>query len=176
MNLPVMWKEIPESILGFAAGAVLALLLRCFVCLFARVKGESMRETLCNGDMVFALRRWLCGGPRRFDVVLCRYPGRREAFVKRVVGLPGERVALVSGVLHINGEAVEEHFLQRPTRQTTPEYTLGPDEFFVLGDNRPVSHDSRSVGPIRSEAIFAIATCVFLPPSRAQRLREKPRQ
>ncbi len=165
------WNLLLEWTMEIAAGVALALLLRRFVCLFAVVKGNSMRDTLQNGDLVFALRRGLCGKLRRFDVVLCRYPGRKELFIKRVAALPGERVALAEGRLWIDGAPVEERFALRPWLRDMDERTLGPGEYFLLGDNRPSSHDSRGVGPIRDEKIEAVALCTVFPPRRIQRLR-----
>ena len=167
-----MGAALLEWIMEIAAGVTLALLLRRFVCLFARVKGNSMRDTLRNGDVVFALRRGMCRELKRFDVVLCRYPGRgRKLFVKRIVALPGERVALKEGRLTIDGELVAEDFPLRPSLREMPERALSVGEYFVMGDNRVSSHDSRSVGPIGETAIQAVAKCVVFPPKRWQRLR-----
>ena len=160
-----------EMILEFAAALAIALLLRRFVCVLAVVKGESMMDTLHNGDVLFALRHRLCGGLRRFDVVLCRYPNRRQLFVKRIVALPGERVAVEEGRLMIDGAPVEEPASLRPVRRDMVERQLGAGEYFVMGDNRPGSHDSRSVGPIREEMILAVAKCVVLPPRRMRKIR-----
>ena len=71
-------------LLELLAGVLAALLLRRYVCVLAYVKGSSMRDTLRNGEVVFALRRNLCRELRRFDVVLCRYPGRRELFLSLI--------------------------------------------------------------------------------------------
>ena len=165
MNLVLEW------IIEIAVGVVLALLLRRFVCMFVIVKGRSMLDTLRNGDILFALRRGLCGGMWRFDVVLCRYPNRKQLFVKRIVALPGERVAIEEGVLMINGAPQEEPFSLRPCRRDMAERTLGEGEYFVLGDNRASSHDSRSVGPIAQEKIVAVARCIVFPPRRIRRIR-----
>ena len=160
-----------EPMFDFAIGVALAMITRRFLFLFAFVKGNSMLNTLRNRDVLFALRRERCGRIRRFDVVLCRYPNRRPLFVKRVVALPGERVAIEDGVLRIDGVPVEEPDSLRPVRRDMLERQLGVGEYFVMGDNRPASHDSRSVGPIREEMILAVATCVVFPPKRMRRLR-----
>ena len=159
-----------EPIFDFAIGVGLALLTRRFLFLFAFVKGNSMLNTLRNRDVLFALRRERCDGIRRFDVVLCRYPNRRDMFVKRVVGLPGERVAIAGGVLQIDGVPVKEPDSLRPSRRDMLERRLGAGEYFVMGDNRPGSHDSRSVGPIPEDWILAVAKCVVFPPRRIKKL------
>ena len=160
-----------EPMFDFAIGVALALLTRRFLFLLAVVKGNSMLNTLRNRDVLFALRRGRRGKLRRFDVVLCRYPNRRPLFVKRVVALPGERVASEDGVLRIDGVPVEEPGSLRPVRRDMLERQLGKGEYFVMGDNRPSSHDSRSVGPIREEMILAVARCIVFPPRRVRRLR-----
>ena len=162
-----LWRALAEVLSAVA----LALLIRRFVGAFVLVKGRSMMDTLQNHDVLFALRRGICGAPRRFDVVICRYPGRRGLFVKRVAGLPGERIALEEGVLQIDGAPVEEDFALRRGRRTMEERALGPGEYFVLGDNRPCSRDSRSIGPIADDQIVAVARWVVLPPRRARRIR-----
>lgn len=129
-----------------------------------------MMDTLRNGDVVFALRRGLRGKLRRFDVVLCRYPNQKKLFIKRIVALPGERVAIMEGRLVIDGALVEEPFSLRPNRRDMAERTLGEGEYFVMGDNRPASRDSRSVGPIREEKILAVARRVVFPLRRIRRI------
>ena len=159
-----------EAAIEIVVGIVIALFLRRFVCLLAIVKGNSMLETLHSGDILFAFRPRLCGGPKRFDVVLCRYPNRRGLFVKRVVALPGESVAVECGVLKIGGIPVDEPASIRPARRDMVERRIGRGEYFVMGDNRPSSRDSRSVGPIPEDGIIAVARCVIFPPKRIRKL------
>lgn len=166
-----VWHIVARLAYEAAIGVLLALLLRRFVCMLVRVKGKSMMDTLHNGDFMLALRYGLFGRIRRFDVVICRYPGRKGHFVKRVVGLPGERISMEEGALYINGAEVTEDFPLRRSLRGFDERTLGPDEYFVMGDNRPCSSDSRRVGPIHRRAILARVCCVFLPLRRRQRIR-----
>ena len=166
-----VWRIAAPLACEAAVGVLLALLLRFFVCMLVRVKGRSMMDTLHNGDFMLALRYGLFGDVRRFDVVICRYPGRKGYFVKRVVGLPGERVSMEEGALYIDGEVVAEDFPLRKSLRGFEERTLGPDEYFVMGDNRPCSHDSRRIGPIHRSAIRARVCCVFWPPRRCRRIR-----
>ena len=165
-----VWRIATRLACEAAIGVLLALLLRFFVCMLVRVKGKSMMDTLHNGDFMLALCYGLFGDVRRFDVVICRYPGRKGYFVKRIVGLPGERVTMTEGALCINGEAVDEDFPLRKSLRGFEERTLGPDEYFVMGDNRPCSHDSRRIGPIPCSAIHARVCCVFWPLRRCRRI------
>ena len=170
-ELNTVWHIAAHLACEIAIGALLALLLRCFVCMLVRVKGRSMMDTLQNGDLMLALRYGLFGGIHRFDVVICRYPGRKGYFVKRIVALPGERVSIAEGVLYINGEVIDGGFPLRKSLRGFEERTLGPDEYFVMGDNRPCSHDSRRIGPIPRSAIHARVCCVFWPLRRCRRIR-----
>lgn len=164
-------------------GAALALLVRLFVLNFARIHGSSMLPTLQDRDWAFVWRLpYLFRAPRRHDVVICHYPGRRmkklkwlpQAFVKRVIGLPGDTIEFIEGVVHINGEPLEEAYLA-PEHcrypRTRPPRLLGPDEYYVLGDNRDRSNDSRSVGPISRRAIRGRVVCLLFPLSRIRKIR-----
>lgn len=167
-----------SDVLFFLAALVAALLLRIFVLSLVRVKGRSMLPTLRSGDWCFVWRlTYRLRPPRRGDVVICHYPGRRmkrlpflpQAFVKRVVGLPGDTLEVIEGVLHRNGQPVDEGYLD-PARtryfRSRPPLTLGPEEYYVLGDNRDASNDSRRVGPLRRRDLVGRVVCVLFPPRR----------
>jgi len=158
-----------ELLAAFAA----ALFLRLFVVSLARIKGRSMLPTLHDRDFALVWRLgYLFHKPRRGDVVICHYPGRKmkripflpQSFVKRVIGLPGDTVEWLEGELLLNGQPLHEPYLD-PARcrfkRTRPPRTLGPDEYYVLGDNRDSSNDSRSVGPIRRRAIRGRVVCLL---------------
>lgn len=160
------------------SAAAVAILLRLFVLSMARIKGSSMLPTLRNGNWAFVWRLpYLFGRPRRGDVVICHFPGRRlkrlpflpQSFVKRVMGLPGETLEFVEGILYVDGQPLEEPFLSPAhTRylRSRPPITLGPDEYYVLGDNRDASNDSRRVGPLKRRAIVGRVVCCLWPPRR----------
>lgn len=148
------------------------LFLRLFVVSLARIKGRSMLPTLHDQDFALVWRlSYLFHAPRRGDVVICHYPGRKmkrlpflpQAFVKRVIGLPGDTVEWLDGELLLNGAPLKEPYLD-PARcrfkRTRPPLTLGQDEYYVLGDNRDSSNDSRSVGPLRRRAIRGRVVCL----------------
>lgn len=160
-----------------------ALCLRLFVVELVRVKGSSMRETLKSGQLLL-VSKWAyrTGEPRRGDVVICHYPGRyadrwqliRQCFVKRVVGLPGESVSLAEGVVCINDEPLQEPYLSgnhTRLKQTREAVVLGEREYFLMGDNRDSSNDSRRVGPIHQKDIIGRAERVLWPVTDWRRLR-----
>lgn len=151
-------------------GVTIALLLRRFVCALCYVKGKSMMDTLNDGEVVFALRRRKNTPIRRFDIVLCRYPKRKGLFIKRVVGLPGEIIAVTEDQLYINGGPIEENFPRRKNLRDMTEREVPPGAYFLLGDNRPASSDSRRIGAIAEGEIIAVAKCVVFPFNKIRRI------
>ena len=166
-------KEIKDWIVSFAAALVIVLLVRTFLFTIIRVDGPSMSDTLLNGDRLYVdvldMRRF---GPSRFDVVILHYPDRTENFVKRVIGVPGDTIEVKEGVLFINGVAHEEPYLtpERIADFSRSIYnfsvTLGEDEYFVMGDNRDNSNDSRRVGVISREKFVGKVCRIIWPLSR----------
>lgn len=159
-------------ILGVACG----LLIRTYLFEIAFVKGNSMQPTLKPKEAMFvSTLAYRTGDPQRFDIVICTYPGRNMRhfpqiplhFVKRVIGLPGETVEIIDGVVHINGEALDEPYLdpkRTKFRTNRDPITLGEDEYYVMGDNRDNSNDSRRIGPLKRSMILGHVKGVILPP------------
>lgn len=111
------------------------------------MSGSSMSPTLKDQEVVF-MQRWLFT-LRRGDMAVFRYKdGKSEGvFLKRVIGLPGDKIEIQDGRVLVNGAALDEPYAKQPTNPTT-SVTLGGDQYFVLGDNRTQSYDSRAFGPI----------------------------
>ena len=158
------WKYV---ICDAALAILILILFRC-VFLLAWVKGASMRDTLSDRDILLARRYGRRRDVRRFDVVLCRYPNRKETFVKRVIALPNEMISIQKGVTYINGVPLPEDFPHRSCARSYLPGVLGADEYFVMGDNRPSSSDSRNVrvGAIFRSMIRARVSDVLLPRRR----------
>lgn len=163
-------QEIISWILTLGSAVVIALLIRTLLFVPVRVKGESMQNTLMNREVVIATRPdYLMGKYNRRDIVICKYPGRGNTlFVKRLIALPGDTVEMRAGQLYVNGEPVDESGIDMNTPFTTTmgPFTLGEDEYFVMGDNRGNSNDSRYVGPISSKMIVAHVQRVIWPLSK----------
>lgn len=154
----------------------IALLLVCvfiipnYVVQRAAVSGPSMMETLQDKDNVLVSKiSYELHDPERFDIVVF-YPykykeeykddeeKKKEHFVKRVIGLPGETIQIIGSDIYINGEILEENYGKDPIAKqgiVAEPITLGKDEYFLMGDNREVSYDSRyaDIGPIHKKAI-----------------------
>ena len=120
-----------------------------------RVRGISMEPTYQSGSFNLVNRlSYAVGSPARGDVVAIRLAGPSVVYVKRIVGLPGERVAFVQGVFHVNGVPVNEPYVRFRKPWDVQELTLGPDEYYVVGDNRGMSAGSHSFGGVRRERIL----------------------
>lgn len=141
------------------------------------VRGESMRPTLLPGQRIAVgpLRQPL----RRGAVVVLRRPDREGLeVVKRVIGLPGERVRLVGGRLEVDGREIPEPYLagagtvrqpaapRRPAAAAALDVRLGAGEYLVLGDHRDASSDGRAFGPIRAADLVGSVRFAYWPPRR----------
>lgn len=167
----------------FLVVMLLVLLVRQFVFEPVRVKGRSMLSTLNNGEIMLVTKLdYLVGAPRRQDVIICHYPGRYldkwkiipQYFVKRLIGLPGDTVEIREGVVYINGRELHEPYLDPAHTRRKPNMeplTLGEGEYFVLGDNRDNSNDSRRIGPIGRKHLVGRVRCVFLPFGKARKIQ-----
>lgn len=157
-------REIMEWGGAIVCAVALAFLVRHFVFAPFIVDGHSMDNTLADHEVMLTTKYdYHLGNPERFDVVICHYPGRKGDFVKRVVGIPGDTVAVRGGYLYVNDQRVEEAYItHRPDYEMRP-YTVGEGEYFVLGDNRSNSNDSHIVGPITRAQIIAHVRSVLLP-------------
>jgi signal peptidase I len=132
------------------------------------VEGSSMEPNFHNGQRLFVSRMdYMFGEPERGHVVVFRNPKDPEGedLIKRIIGLPGETVHVEGGQVFINGAPIEEGYVKEQlTRTDEREWALGPDEFFVMGDNRNNSNDSFDFGPIQREAIVGRALVSYWPP------------
>ncbi len=138
----------------------------------AIVPTASMEPTLRINDILTVRKdAYRNGAPQRGDIVLFRRKGDAEYFVKRVVGLPGETIVVASGQVMINGAWLDEAYVERQFIRERPlRRVLRNREYFVMGDNRSHSEDSRDFGPITEDEIWGLVTGVIYPMNRRQTL------
>ena len=185
-------RTLLEDILGFikvfVVSAIVILLFVNFVAHPVRVDGRSMYPTLKDGEFGFTnVGGVLFNGVERGDIVVVTMEenGQKTHWVKRVIGMPGDTVSCVNDIVFINGKVLDEtqyidpdyrqscvdkfgYFNKVPNADNTDvqdfeEVKLGDDEYYVMGDNRPYSKDSRYVGPVKKSQIFAKKMLVLLP-------------
>jgi signal peptidase I len=154
-----MGREILDLVIYVAVVALIVYLILHFVGQRTVVNGDSMDNTLKDGQsLIMDKISYRFHDPERFDIVIFPGPeenGENPYFIKRVIGLPGETVQILDGKVYIDGEQLQEDVygitdtIDYPGIAEEP-LTLGDDEYFCMGDNRPVSFDSRykEVGPV----------------------------
>jgi len=181
-----IWREYFESI---CTAIILALFIRTFVVQAFKIPSESMDPTLLVGDHLL-VNKMLYSLPagtfeetfspkreiRRHDIIVFKYPMNQERdFIKRVVALSGEKVRIENKRVFIDGEPLDEpfaHFETAPRppgthvsfnsrRDDMPEMVIPRDHYFVMGDNRDNSHDSRFWGPLPKELIKGRALVIY---------------
>jgi signal peptidase I len=167
---PVIKPSFPRNLFRQAGQALLLLLLAFISYLLVshfflqtvRVVGISMVPTL-HDSHEYLLNRWIfyVRAPHRDEIVVLRDPSDNGFSVKRIVAVAGDSVDLKEGEVYINGRPLAEPYL-RPGIQTFSRtgqeqvFTCGPNQYFVLGDNRPRSIDSRAYGPVPRRNIFGL--------------------
>ncbi|HYF29245.1 MAG TPA: signal peptidase I [Candidatus Paceibacterota bacterium] len=164
-----------KEILTFITLAVIIVIpIRLFVAQPFVVEGESMHPTFESGDyLIVDQLSYRFGSPKRGDPVVFRYPNDPSVFyIKRVIGLPGETVHIDKGKTSITKPdgtklALNESYVVAEDATYTLDSTLGEDEYFVMGDNRPRSSDSRVWGPLPREDLMGRAFIRLLPPATA---------
>jgi len=175
MNPPVR-DGIVDDLVKFALIALLIVVpVRIFIAQPFIVRGASMEPTFQNGEyLIVDQLSYRLGDPKRGDVIILRYPKDESVFfIKRVIGLPGETVEIVGDSITIlprNGTdpiTLDESYI--PPERLQNEYgvyTLTDDEYFVMGDNRNESSDSRVWGPLPARDVVGRALVRLLPVTR----------
>ena len=136
-----------------------------------RVEGTSMLPNLQDQDRLFINKMaFRMGSVHRGDVVVFEYPGdHSKSYIKRVVGLPGDDVRIVEGRVIVNGKTMKEPYvpLRFTDDRSVPELVLPAHEYYVLGDHRSISSDSRDFGPVDRSLIYGKAAFVYWPMDQA---------
>lgn len=163
--LSIQWRALLREIVFMIliVGALQFLLPRSIV------KGQSMEPNLHEGERLAASPiPYLVNEPQRGDIVML-YPVEENgpSLVKRIIGLPNEQIQFQDGRVYINGVELQENYLERICITCTDgNWILGDNEYFVMGDNRRVSRDSRNYGAISGDSIMAKVLFRWWPPSQ----------
>lgn len=159
--------------LSWARDLTLSVLIALVVILFiyqpVKVEGTSMMPSLEDQERIFInkfIYRFGLGNVERGDLVVFWYPGdSSKSYIKRVIGLPGDRVEINEGEVRVNGAPLREDYVPEQYRDRTSmrEAIVPPEHYFVLGDHRNSSNDSRSWGPVHRRHIYGKAVFVYWP-------------
>ena len=157
-------REIISTVVYLLAVVALTFLFVQYVGQRTHVNGDSMNATLEDGDNLIVDKiSYRFSDPDRFDIIVFPYRYQEKTYyIKRIIGMPGETVQVKEGEIYINGEVLEENYGKEEMKYSgiaSDPITLGEDEYFVLGDNRNNSSDSRdpSVGNIEKDQIIGRA-------------------
>jgi len=156
-------KRLLTAVLVLVLAAAAGFAARTWLFSAARIAGSSMENTLFSGDTVL-VARW--EAPERGSIMQCTFDGRSGSYVKRVVGLPGDVIEFRAGQLTVNGRPLSEPYVSSQTQDMS--VSLGENEYFVLGDNRAESYDSRAqdMGCIGREQFLGRVRWILWPVSR----------
>ena len=171
------FRENVESVLWAIA---IALIIRTFIIAPFKIPSGSMQPTLLIGDRILVNKFiYRFREPRRGDVIVFRYPeDPKRPFIKRLIGLPGDKVEIKDGRVLVNDAALDPTLARASYYYNQGEYAQEgksiavPDGmYFVLGDNSASSHDSRFWGYVPKKLLIGRAVCIFWPPWRIRALR-----
>lgn len=149
-----------KEIIPYIVILIVVILIRSFIVTPVRVNGPSMDKTLKDKEIMILNK---LASIKRGDIVVVDIGS--EKVIKRIIGLPGDSIYCQDGNLYINDELYKENYTSSDTNDFTKEY-LKDDEYFVMGDNRAVSMDSRTFGPVSKKQILGVSNFVLFPFNR----------
>jgi signal peptidase I len=158
LRIVVIGRNPKVTLARAAVLAVLCIVVFKFTLLHIRVEGISMLPAYQDGSAHFVNRlAYLWHEPRRGDVVSIRLAGVHLMYLKRIIGLPGETVVFVNGRVLIDGEVLDEPYEKLPCDWNLSPEKLGPDEYFVVGDNRSMPSQDHKFGKVERNRIVGKA-------------------
>jgi signal peptidase I len=174
-------RTILEYVVLATVAIAVALLIQAFLVKPYRIPSESMENTLLIGDRVLVDRiSWRFSAPERGDIVVFHSPEPGPVLIKRIIGMPGDTVSLRDGAVYINGQRLSEPYVRRVNGQPEPSdpfdnglpwslqqpFTIPVGSYFMMGDNRTASGDSREFGPVARGQLVGKAFARYWPPGR----------
>lgn len=155
-------KEKIKEISPYVLIIVVIVVIRIFIATPVKVDGDSMYNTLNDNDIVLLSK---LSSIDRFDIIVLKENDNNATIIKRVIGMPGDKVKIRNNKIYINNKIIEDEYAYGETSDYD-EITLGDDEYFVLGDNRLISKDSRYFGAIKKSDIKGKAVFRLFPFTR----------
>ena len=174
-----MLKKLGSFFLDILEVVVFAIAIFLFIYLLVlqphKIKGDSMQPNYPDGEFLLTDKlSYRFGKPERGDVVVFEAPGvQDEEYIKRIIGLPGERIMIKDSKVFINGQLLEEPYIAETLNTGSgifstegKEVVVPENSFYVLGDNRPASSDSRTWGFVQKQKISGKAWVIYWPPEK----------
>ena len=152
-------KKFLKENLSFILIIIVVILIRSFIVTPVRVNGSSMSPTLEEKEVLLLYK---LSSLEREDIVVISKEFEGASLIKRIIGLPNEKIKCINGTIFINGKKYDDKYGYGITSDFD-EITLNSDEYFVMGDNRIVSKDSRMLGPIKEKYIEGTTKIVLYP-------------
>lgn len=150
-------KDKIKELIPYVVIVIAVVLIRTFLVTPIKVNGTSMYDTL-KGNEICILNK--LGKLDRFDIIVTEYEGER--LIKRIIAMPRETIQVENGYIYINDKKIKDEYGYGETDDFS-KIELGDDEYFVLGDNRKVSKDSRTIGPVKEKNISGTTNLIIFP-------------
>jgi len=157
-----MLRELLETVIS---AGIIAFIIITFIGQVTVVRGASMEPTLHDRERLIANKiSYRFELPERNEIIIFRPPiGIKRNYIKRIIGIPGDKIEIVDGKIYVNDQALEEPYVKYRSYENIPPTIIPADSFFVLGDNRPNSSDSRYWGFVPRKNVVGKAWVVFWP-------------
>jgi len=157
-----MIRELLETVIS---AGIIAFIIITFIGQVTVVRGASMEPTLHDRERLIANKiSYRFQSPERNEIVIFRPPiGIKRNYIKRIIGIPGDKIEIVDGKIYVNDQALEEPYVKYRSSEDMPPTIVPTGSFFVLGDNRPNSSDSRYWGFVPRKNVIGKAWIVFWP-------------
>jgi signal peptidase I len=169
------WLDLRTWVRDIVISVVIAALVIVFLYQPVKVEGTSMMPWLTDQERIFVNKFvYRVGEIQRGDIVVFWFPlDASKSYIKRVIGLPGDVVEIVEGQVLANGRPVTEDYVPQQYRDgmSYPPVKVQPDHYYVLGDHRNASNDSRTWGTVERKRIYGKAVFVYWPPEKFGVLR-----
>jgi len=160
-----MIRELLETVIS---AGIIAFIIITFIGQVTVVRGASMEPTLHDRERLIANKiSYRFESPGRNEIIIFKPPiGIKRNYIKRIIGIPGDKIEIVDGKIYVNDQALEEPYVKHRSYENIPPTIIPADSFFVLGDNRPNSSDSRYWGFVPRKNVVGKAWVVFWPLSK----------
>ena len=176
-NAPIhpLRRELRSWTRDLAVALGLAIVIMIFLYQPVKVEGTSMIPSLVDQERIFVNKFVYCLEPiERGDIVVFRYPyDPTKSYIKRVIGMAGDHIRIDLGQVYVNGQALDETYVppEYADSRTYPEVVVPANSYYVLGDHRSMSEDSRSFGPVVQNLIYGKAVFGYWPMDKLGRVQ-----